>query len=127
MAVKMSWKVSTVVQGHAMTFWMPTFLHIQKKNSFELCAVPLQFLCAGEKVRRNTLGSGSCCMALRWQQWTLPAGNLRIFGNQQLTASCHGPFPKDKTQSALLTKETSPLRHLLSNWQSESDQYESSL
>ena len=121
MAVKMSWKVSTLVQGHAMTFWMPTFLYIQKKNSFELCAVPLQFLCAGEKVRRNTLGSGSYCMALRWQQWTVPAGTSRIFENQQLTASCHGPFPKDKTQSALLKTETSLLRHLLSNWQSESD------
>jgi hypothetical protein len=121
MAVKMSWKVSTLVQGHAMTFWMPTFLYIQKKDSFELCAVPLQFLSAGEKVRRNTLGSGSYCMALRWQQWTVPAGTSRILGNQQLMASCHGPFPKDKTQSALLKTETSLLRHLLSNWPSASD------
>ena len=121
MAVKMSWKVSTLVQGHAMTFWMTTFLYIQKKDSFELCAVPLQFLCAGEKARRNTLGSGSYCMALRWQQWTVPAGTSRILGNQQLTASCHGPFPKDKTQSALLKTETSLLRHLLSNWPSASD------
>lgn len=97
MAVEMFWKVSTLVQGHVMTFWMPTFLHIQKKNSFELYAVPLQFLCAGEKVRRNILGSGPCCMALRWQQWTVPAGTSRIFGSKQLTASCRGPFPKDKT------------------------------